>query len=166
MLKRCSRCRIEKALAEFPGNRSRPDGLDRQCRPCVCERTRRKRARYLARGCCADCGQPRGDLARRWFCAACARKPGRGTIASREFRLLVLRAYSQAEPSCACCQTFSSLHLITSTAVVVLIAGTAARSVSTVKSSGSGFHLRWCRESDPHPRHPSRWTHLSATVAT
>jgi hypothetical protein len=102
MLKRCSHCRIDKPLAEFPGDRGRPDGLDLQCRACVCERARRKRARYIARGCCADCGQPRGDLTRRWYCAACAIKHG-GTIAHRQIRLLVLQAYSQEEPSCACC---------------------------------------------------------------
>jgi 5-methylcytosine-specific restriction endonuclease McrA len=33
-LKRCSRCRTEKAATEFYRNRAQPDGLDNQCKDC------------------------------------------------------------------------------------------------------------------------------------
>jgi hypothetical protein len=39
----CSQCRAELTLADFQRNRSQPDGLHSQCRPCVSAANRRWR---------------------------------------------------------------------------------------------------------------------------
>ncbi len=104
MLKRCSHCGVEKLPSEFSGNRSRPDALDLQCRVCICERMHLKREGHLARGCCADCGQPRDCLASRRYCSKCGRRAGeKSTVGSRIRRLRVLVAYSDPKPRCSCC---------------------------------------------------------------
>lgn len=38
--KRCSKCRVEKPLADFPSNNSRKDGLNPSCRKCHSEYTK------------------------------------------------------------------------------------------------------------------------------
>ena len=48
MRKVCSKCGIEKDVGEFHKNRSKPGGLSRQCKECVCSRMR---ARYADNPC-------------------------------------------------------------------------------------------------------------------
>lgn len=48
MKKRCSRCRLEKDIAEFGKNRSRKDGFHPQCKSC---KSVENRATYLKRTC-------------------------------------------------------------------------------------------------------------------
>jgi hypothetical protein len=102
-LKRCPQCGAFKTSTEYSRRASTKDGLAVYCRECDRKRISARRSRAIASGLCADCGQPRGEEFRRRYCAACARKPGRGAIANRLIRLAVLQAYSQREPTCACC---------------------------------------------------------------
>ena len=102
--RRCPRCGDAKPLQAFSSNRRAPDGLDTYCRACNAKRMRDKRERYLAAGCCADCGQSRGGSYSVRYCLRCARDKARlSTLGTRQLRLRVLRAYSDEAPSCACC---------------------------------------------------------------
>jgi len=97
----CFACGTERPVTEFSSNRTRADGLETSCRLCKAEHSRRRRARYLAAGLCADCGKPRDSRSRR-FCSRCLRV-GRGTQGSRALRQRVLVAYGGDPPRCACC---------------------------------------------------------------
>jgi hypothetical protein len=102
--KRCSACMLLKELEQFPGDRSRSDGLDVYCRTCTPERMQTKRARYISAGMCADCGATREGSPSRRYCLRCASfYSKRATQQSRELRTLVLQAYGGAIPSCRCC---------------------------------------------------------------
>lgn len=49
MLKTCSKCGVEKALAEFNRDKSRTDGHDPRCKACDAERNREYRAKHSER---------------------------------------------------------------------------------------------------------------------
>jgi 5-methylcytosine-specific restriction endonuclease McrA len=46
-MKRCTRCREEKPLSDFPSDKSRKDGLANKCRPCCYEQWKSWRERNL-----------------------------------------------------------------------------------------------------------------------
>lgn len=46
-MKRCTKCRSEKPLTDFPSDRSRKDGLANKCRPCCYETWKSWRAKNL-----------------------------------------------------------------------------------------------------------------------
>jgi len=111
-MKNCSRCGCNRSLADFSRNCKRPNGLDAYCRRCTRERMRMKRKRHLAKGACAECGQPIGDSGSIRFCSRCTeRYARRSTTHSRDLRTQVLRAYSGESPRCACCGESNLLFL-------------------------------------------------------
>src|SRR5262245_35506920 len=46
-MKRCTRCRTDKPVEDFPSDRSRKDGLANKCRPCCYEVCKEWRANNL-----------------------------------------------------------------------------------------------------------------------
>lgn len=46
-MKKCSKCKTNKSLDDFQRNRSKPDGLQTQCRKCMNESNRQSAARHI-----------------------------------------------------------------------------------------------------------------------
>lgn len=102
--KRCPRCGETKSLTAFSGNRRLKDGLDVHCRTCIRQRTRDKKARHVAAGRCADCGQERGSSPYRLYCQRCAELHAAFSARySRANHAAAISAYSGSVPRCACC---------------------------------------------------------------
>jgi hypothetical protein len=103
-IKRCPNCNQSKLTTEFSSDRSRPTGLDINCRSCTRQRVSAKRGAYIAAGRCSECGSSReGSISRR-FCVRCSVvRAGRNTAQSRALRASVLDAYGGPVPKCACC---------------------------------------------------------------
>jgi hypothetical protein len=111
-IKNCRCCGVDRSLAEFSRNCRRSDGLDVHCRVCTRERMRLKRRRHLARGACAECGEPIAGSGSIRYCPRCVQRyAGRSTAFSRTLRAQVLRAYSNGSPHCACCGEANWLFL-------------------------------------------------------
>lgn len=48
MLKKCSKCQETRPVAEFHRNRTKPDGLSTECKPCVLNKVRTYSAAHVA----------------------------------------------------------------------------------------------------------------------